>query len=68
MKPGIRIWNAMSIFPGWSAVMNERVPRKFCLYDSIGTSVFGTGTLKRVAETMYFVSGDRKSTRLNSSH
>src|SRR3954464_12775928 len=47
----------MSILPGWSAVMNDSVPLKFCLYVSIGTSLFGIGTLKRVAETMYFVSG-----------
>src|SRR5207237_10270722 len=52
------IWNAMSIFPGWSAVMNDSVPWKFCLYELIGTSLSAPiGMLNRVAETMYLVFG-----------
>ena len=38
-------------------MMKDNVPLKFCLKLLIGTSVFGIGTLKRVAETMYLVSG-----------
>src|SRR6266511_5024053 len=37
--------------------MNESVPLKFCLKLGIGTSAFGIGTLNRVAEIMYLVSG-----------
>jgi hypothetical protein len=46
-----RIWNATSILPGSSALMNEIVPLKFCLYSLMGTSACGIGTEKRVAPT-----------------
>ena len=31
IEAGHEDWNAMSIFPGWSAVAKVGVPRKFCL-------------------------------------
>src|SRR6185503_2210044 len=37
--------------------MKVIVPLKFCLYVSIATSVFGIGTLNRVADTTYLEFG-----------
>ncbi len=38
-----------------STAMNEIWPEKFSLYEAIGTSFCGVGTLNRVAETTYSV-------------